>query len=146
MYRVDEIAREQVTALRTRAIVGDFLNGTRHGLFVSLRSDVNRIGRDAHDRYCSRVERICQLPAALVEMIRSIRTSLDRFQEGESVALMYHAYLMTDAFLWCYRDTFSEEFRIADSQTPEWLVRFTPEVVAKWSRIMTRSASAYRLR
>jgi NTE family protein len=146
LYRVDEIAREQVTALRTRSIVGEFLERKRQGLFVSLRSEVSRIGPDAYDRYCNRVERLCQFPTALVEMIRSIRTSLDRFHQIESLALMYHAYLMTDAFLWCYRDAFSEGFRIGDSQTPEWLVRFTPEVVAKWSRILTRSARSWRLR
>jgi hypothetical protein len=64
----------------------------------------------------------------------------------ESLALMYHAYLMTDAFLWCYRDTLSEGFRIVESQTPEWLVRFTPDVVAEWNRVLTRCASAWRVR
>src|SRR6185437_4667433 len=120
LYRVDEIAREQVTALRTRAIVGDLIARKRQGLFVSLRSDVSRIGNEAYKKYCARVDTLNQVPTALVEMIRSIRTSLDRFEPIESLALIYHAYLMTDAFLWRYRDTFSTEFQISDSQIPAW--------------------------
>lgn len=146
LYRVDEIAREQVSALRTRAIVDDFLQRKRQGLFVSLRSEVSRIGSDAYRGYCARVDPSSQIPAALIGMLRSIRTSLDRFDEVESLALMYHAYMMTDAFLWCYRDTFSEEFKISDSEIPRWMIRFTPEVVAKWSRVLARSASTWRLR
>jgi hypothetical protein len=68
------------------------------------RSAENRTGCRG---YCDRIDPLCQVPPALIEMIRSIRTSLDRFHEVESEALMYNAYLMTDAFLWCYRDTFS---------------------------------------
>ena len=146
LYRVDEIAREQVSALRTRAIVDDFVQRKRQGSFVSLRSEVSRIGPDAYRGYCARVEPSFQVPAALIEMLRSIRTSLDRFDEVESLALMYHAYMMTDAFLWCYRGTFSEEFKISDSEIAGWLIRFTPELVALWSRVLARSASTWRLR
>ncbi len=146
LYRVDEIAREQVTALRTRAIVGDLVTRTRQGLFVSLRSEVGKVGKEAYDRYCSRVDPVFQLPAALIHMTRAIRTSLDRFDNIEALALMYHAYLMTDAFLWCYRETFSDEFKITEEQRPQWLIRFTRDVVAQWSRVLARSAAAWRLR
>jgi NTE family protein len=108
LYRVDEIAREQVTALRTRSIVGELLAKKRQGLFVSLRSDVAKIGVDAYKRYCTRVRQERLVPASLVAMIQTIRTSLDRFDSAESSALMYHAYMMTDAFLWCYSDAFTE--------------------------------------
>jgi hypothetical protein len=93
-----------------------------------------------------RVAPLSQVPAALIRMLQSVRTSLDRFNEVESLALMYHAYVMTDAFLWCYRDTFSEEFKISDSEIPRWLIRFTPEIVAEWSRVLARSSSTWRLR
>jgi hypothetical protein len=81
-------------------------------------------------------------------MIRTIRTSLDRFDPDpvESTALMYHAYMMTDAFLWCHRDTFTEKFRIADTQLPTWLIRFTPDIIREWTRKLMRPASVYRLR
>jgi len=59
---------------------------------------------------------------------------------------MYHAYLMTDAFLWRYRETFSTEFRLSDSQTPAWRVQFTPDVIAEWTRRLSRSANSYRMR
>ena len=59
---------------------------------------------------------------------------------------MYYAYLITDAFFWCYRDTFSDEVRIAEVQPPQWLIRFTPDVVAQWSRVLADSAAAWHLR
>jgi NTE family protein len=99
LYRVDEISREQVTALRTRAIVRELIAKKRQGLFVSLRSDVNKVGADAYKKYCARVNPQGLVPGPLVEMIRAIRTSLDRFDPVESSALMYQAYMMTDAFL-----------------------------------------------
>jgi hypothetical protein len=126
--------------------MGDLIARERQGLFVSLRSDVSRIGDEAYKEYCARVDAAFQVPTALLEMIRSIRTSLDRFNGIESVALMYHAYLMTDAFLWRYRETFSTEFRLSDSQTPAWRVQFTPDVIAEWTRRLSRSANSYRIR
>jgi hypothetical protein len=48
LYRVDEIAREQVSALRTRSIVEELIAKERQGLFVSLRTDGAKIGADAY--------------------------------------------------------------------------------------------------
>jgi hypothetical protein len=146
LYRVDEIAREQVTALRTRAIVGDLIARKRQGLFVSLRSDVAKIGADAYKRYCTRLSPEYLVPGVLVEMIRSIRTSLDRFDSIESSALMYHAYMMTDAFLWCDSDTFAEQYRVSDDQVPSWNVRFTPDIVREWTAMLARSPRTCRIR
>lgn len=146
LYRVDEIAREQVTALRARAIVGELIQKKRQGLFVSLRSDVNRIGPDLYKAYCTRVDPVYLLPGPLVELVRTVRTSLDRFDRIELTALMYHAYMMTDAFLWCYRDSFSPEFKITDQQVPDWRIRFTPEVTREWTDKLSTSASVRSLR
>jgi hypothetical protein len=146
LYRVDQIAREQVTALRSRAIVGELMQKKRQGLFVSLRSDVSRIGPQLYKTYCTRVDPIYLLPPLLVELVRTIRTSLDRFDPIESMALMYHAYMMTDAFLWSYRDSFSAEFKISDQQVPEWQIRFTPEVTRQWTDKLSTSASVCSLR
>src|ERR1700746_2739091 len=35
---------------------------------------------------------------------------------------------LTDAFLWCYSDTFAEQYRVSDDQVPTWNVRFTPDI------------------
>jgi hypothetical protein len=111
-----------------------------------LRSDVNKVGADAYKKYCARVNPECLVPGPLVEMIRAIQTSLDRFDPVESSALMYQAYMMTDAFLWCSRETFAEQFRVPDNQVPAGLVRFTPETVREWKMKLARSPSPYRLR
>jgi hypothetical protein len=79
-------------------------------------------------------------------MIRAIRTSLDRFDSPESSALMYEAYRMTDAFLWCYSESFAEQYRVSDDKVPSWVVRFTPEVVQEWTTKLGRSRSLYRVR
>jgi hypothetical protein len=36
--------------------VGDLVTRTRQGLFVSLRSEVGKVGKEAYDPYCSRVD------------------------------------------------------------------------------------------
>lgn len=57
--------------------------------------------------------------------------------------VMYHAYLMTDASGGA--TVLSEDFKIPGSEIPGWLIHFTPEVVAEWSRVLARSASTWRL-
>lgn len=145
MYRVNEISREQVSALRIRGIVGDLVSKKRQGLFVSLRSDVSRIGEVKYRHYRARVDEAYLVPPAIVEMIRSIRTNLDRFSDVESTALIYHAYMMTDAFLWSYDDTFSREFRVRQDNLPQGLIRFTQETIQEWSRGLTHSAKRDQL-
>jgi hypothetical protein len=79
-------------------------------------------------------------------MIRTLRTSLDRFDSVESSALMYNAYMMTDAFLWCYSDNFAEKYRVSDDQVPSWSVRFTPDIVRERTAMLAPPRRTYRVR
>jgi hypothetical protein len=44
LYRANQIAREQVTAVRTRWLMEQITTCKRQGLLVSLRSALDRIG------------------------------------------------------------------------------------------------------
>ena len=146
LYRVDEIAREQVTALRSRSLVADFISQKRQGLFVTLKSEVSRMGEDPLRNYCEHVPLQYLIPSGLLDLIRSIRTNLDRFSDIEATALMYHAYIMTDAFLWCYRNTFRAEYQVDSRPTPEWRIEFSPILVSRWVAGLKDSSSTWRLR
>jgi NTE family protein len=146
LYRADQIAREQVTAVRTRWLMEQITTGKRQGLLVSLRSALDRIGSPKSTQYCEFVSNAQRIPASLLPRIRSIRTSLDRFTNTECTALMYHAYLMTDCFLWCYRDTMSEEYRVPASPAPSWRIEFPSETPAQWEGELADSGRVFRLR
>ena len=146
LYRADQIAREQVTAVRTRWLMEQITTGNRQGLLVSLRSALGRIGEPKSTQYCEFVSNAQQIPASLLPRIRSIRTSLDRFTNTECTALKYHAYLLTDCFLWCYKDTMSEEYRVAASPAPTWRIEFSPETATKWESELADSGRVFRLR
>ena len=146
LYRVDEIAREQVTALRSRSIIADFTSGKRQGLFVTLKSEVARMGEIPFAKYCQHVSRENLIPADLLDLVRSVRTSLDRFNETEATALIYHAYLMTDAFLWCYREKFTPEYQVDAEPSPRWLINFSPATVRDWRLGLKDSSSSLLLR
>jgi hypothetical protein len=64
----------------------------------------------------------------------------------ESTALIYFAYMMTDGFLWCYRETFDTEYHVSDGQLPSWFIKFTPAVVRDWTKKLTRSSNTRVLR
>jgi NTE family protein len=146
LYRADQIAREQVTAVRTRWLMEQITSGRRQGLLVSLRSALDRIGSPKIQEYSEFVAKKQQIPASLLPRIRSIRTSLDRFSSIECTALMYHAYLMTDCFLWCYRNTMSEPYRVPANPAPAWLMEFCSETAAQWDRELADSARVFRFR
>ena len=146
LYRVDEIAREQVTALRSRSLIADFMSRKRQGLFVTLKSEVARIGEVPFANYCEHVKREYLIPADLLDLVRGIRTSLDRFNDTEATALMYHAYLMTDAFLWCYRETFAPEYKVDAVPSPRWLIKFSPSTARDWRLALKDSSSSLALR
>jgi NTE family protein len=146
LYRADQIAREQVTAVRTRWLMEQITTGKRQGLLVSLRSALDRIGTSKSKLYCEFVSNAQQIPASLLPRIRGIRTSLDRFTTTECSALMYHAYLMTDCFLWCYRDTMTQEYQVPARPEPRWLLEFTPEVQAEWLNRLTGSSRVFKIR
>lgn len=146
LYRVDEIAREQVTALRSRSLISDFLSHKRQGVFVSLKSEVSRMGEGPFANYCQHVNSKHLIPPDLLELIRGIRTSLDRFGSTEATALMYHSYLMTDAFLWCYRETFAPDYQVDALPTPKWLIEFSTDEVNRWRTALRDSSAAFRVR
>jgi NTE family protein len=146
LYRVDEIAREQVTALRSRSLVSEFISRKRQGLFVSLRSEVARMGGTPFAGYCKHIGTECLIPAELLNLVRGIRTSLDRFNETETTALMYHAYLMADAFLWCYRETFAPEYQVDAIPNPQWRIEFSADTVRTWKSALKDSSSSLALR
>jgi len=146
LYRADQIAREQVTAIRTRWLMEQITTGRRQGLLVTLRSALNRIGGIEFEEYCTCVPGMFQIPALLLARVRAIRTSLDRFTDIECKALMYHAYLMTDCFLWRYRKTMAEEYRVPANPAPSWQIEFSQETVTRWDSELSRSGRVLRLR
>jgi NTE family protein len=146
LYRADQIAREQVTAVRTRWLMEQITTGKRQGLLVSLRSALDRIGSPKSTQYCQFVSNGQQIPASLLPRIRSIRTSLDRFTNTECTALRYHAYLMSDCFLWCYRDAMSEQYRVPASPAPPWRIEFSSDTAAQWEGELADSGRVFRLR
>jgi NTE family protein len=146
LYRADQIAREQVTAVRTRWLMEQITTGRRQGLLVSLRSALDRIASPKSDQYRKSVPSTHHIPASLLPKLRAIRTSLDRFTNTECTALMYHAYLMSDCFLWCYRDTMSEQYRVPASPAPPWRIEFSSETAAQWEGDLADSGRVFRLR
>jgi len=68
----------------------------------------------------------------LVEKIQGVRTHLDRFSPVECEALMYHAYTITDAALWNFRDQYTLDDRVSDDPGPEWKIKFTDDIIKKW--------------
>lgn len=139
LYRADAIAREQVTALRTRLFMEQITSKKRQGILVSLRSATNRIPPNDFKRYCEAVPALHHIPDELLRYIRTIRTSLDRFSEIEANALMYHGYLMTDCFLWCYRGTFTPEYVVPDKPEPSWRFSFLEELTHLWNKELLTS-------
>ena len=146
LYRADAIAREQVTALRTRSFMDQIVSKKRQGMLVSLRSAVNRISPAEFKTYCEAVPLLHHIPADLLTHIRAIRTSLDRFSEIEAQALMYHGYLMTDCFLWCYRGSFSPEYLVPNKPEPPWKLSFGQESADSWREQLRRSRRTARIR
>jgi NTE family protein len=146
LYRADQIAREQVTAVRTRWLMEQITTGRRQGLLVSLRSALDRIGGTEFEEYGRFVPNINHIPAPALAKVRAIRTSLDRFTDIECNALMYHAYLMTDCFLWRYRGTMNEEYKVPSVPVPNWRLEFSPERIAQWLAELAKSAKVFRVR
>jgi NTE family protein len=146
LYRADQIAREQVTASRTRWLMEQITTGRRQGLLVSLRSALDSIGGREFEQYCTCVPETCHIPTSLLAKVRAIRTSLDRFTDIECNSLMYHAYLMTDCFLWRYRDTMAAEYRVPANPAPSWQIEFSQETAVRWDRELYNSGVVLRFR
>jgi len=148
LYRVDDIAREQVCAQRRRDLIAKFrdANSPLKGVLVPLGSSLRKLGANLLHAYSGHVPVGYHVPEALRVLISGIRTHLDRFTEVECRALMYHAYSMTDVVLWAHRLTCPEEYQAPEVASPLWRIEFNPQTVASWSRALTRSGSRVMLR
>jgi NTE family protein len=148
LYRVDDIAREQVSAQRRRDLVAKFQDshGSLKGVLITLGSSLERLGPDRLSEYSRHVPAKFQIPRPLLALIRSIRTQLDRFTEIECDALMYQAYTLTDAVLWAYRLTCPERYRTAAIPAPRWKISFTSDVVEEWTRGLAKSNKTLAVR
>lgn len=134
LYRVDAIAREQVSALRRRDLVSDFgdRRATRRGVLVMLGSSIAKIPDGRGEDYALHIGPKHIIPAELVDLIRGVRTHFDRFSKVEGEALMYHAYTMTDAFLWAHRETCPKDYRVPETPAPAWRIEFTADLGNRW--------------
>jgi predicted acylesterase/phospholipase RssA len=141
LYRADQIAREQVSALRRRELVSGFADQaqSRKGLLVYIGSGLQNIPAGGGDTYARSVGQDVCIPPELVESIRKVRTNLDVFSEVECFALMYHAYTMTDAFLWAHRNTCPPQYRVPDQPNPIWKMKFTGELIDLWASGLAES-------
>src|SRR5262249_37467017 len=65
-------------------------------------------------------------PPSVLDRVQRVRTHLNRFTRGEADALMYHGYLLTDAFLWARSAHLPLEYR-RDGESPRWRVNFNTD-------------------
>ncbi|HEY2092715.1 MAG TPA: patatin-like phospholipase family protein [Thermoanaerobaculia bacterium] len=132
LYRVDEVARDQVGALRRRMLVRQFQEGRGPGALIVLGSSVRKLPASALESYVKAVGTNAVIPETLVGRIQSIRTHLNRFSETEAEALMYHGYTLTDAVLHAYRDSYDPAYQLAP--WGDWRIEFTPTKIEEWER------------
>lgn len=145
LHRVDSIARRQVSALRTRSLMAEFTKGSMTGIFSGLASSVKNMPAGRYQQYCESVDLNCQMQDDLLLPLRRLRTSLDRFTRIEIEALMYHAYSLTDAFAWCYRDTFPDQYRVCDL-SDSWRISFDQGITASWKSELEKGAKVFQFR
>lgn len=134
LYRADEIAREQVSALRRRMLLSSFSEPSSplKGLLVFIGSQIDRIPDEGAKRYFEYVSDAFRIPLPLVRRIQKIRTNLNRFTQIECEALMYHSYSMADAFLWAHRQGIPKAYQVPEIPSPEWKIQFSAEKVKEW--------------
>ena len=130
MLRVNAIALEQVSALRRRRLTGMFERRRPSGLLVALGSNLDRLPRGVAQRYHELVGATACPTADIVQRIRQVRTHLNRFSMDEADVLMYHGYMLTDAFLWARSDNLPRIYR-RSNRPPEWQLAFDPDSVAR---------------
>jgi NTE family protein len=134
LYRADEIAREQVSALRRRELMRAFQdpNNERSGLLVMLGSGLHRLPPNSRECYESHIGRHYLIPDEVVSSIHKTRTHLNRFSQTECEGIIYHAYTMTDCFLWTHRESLPSAYQIDRDQMPKWKIKFDKTTVASW--------------
>jgi len=141
LYRVDDIARTQVNALRLRNLIGRYMDpeDTLKGILVYLASNTDKTLRKEKNEYYEQVGDQHQIPKVILNKIQSIRTHLDRFSSIECEALMYHSYTLTDTAIWNFRYQNPPAYRVSDKPGPKWKIEFTKEKVKKWDAALTDS-------
>jgi NTE family protein len=145
LYRIDDIAREQVCAQRRRDLIAKFTDSRSplKGVLVPLGSSLEKLGTQLLTGYSAHIRPEFQIPEALLAMIKAIRTHLDRFTELECQALMYHGYSLTDAILWAHRLTCPVVYRTPELPRPEWRIHFDSALIKEWTRALARSGSMF---
>lgn len=138
LYRVDEVARDQVGALRRRMLIQQFRSASDplSGVLIVLGSNVKKLPQPAYERYVSSVGSTTLIPDELLRRLQRTRTHLNIFSRVEAEALMYHGYTLTDAILEAYRDTHPAPYRTA--HPGEWRIEFTAAKIAEWDRALQR--------
>jgi hypothetical protein len=58
---------------------------------------------------------------------------------------MYHAYTLTDAFAWCYRDRLPSRQGLETSAMP-WRINFQRENTIAWKTELEKGAKTFRFR
>jgi hypothetical protein len=138
MWRANTIALEQVSALRRRILVRMFEQQQPNGLLVALGSNVDRLPSAEADSYRAFVDATSCPPAGVVDRVQRVRTHLNRFTRGEAEALMYHGYLLTDAFLWARSAHLPSEYRRGGG-LPDWRLTFNPDLIGRMTAALRTS-------
>ena len=138
LKRVNMIALEQVSALRRRRLIEMFEGRRPNGLLVGLGSNLDRIPAGGADAYRRVVGGDTCPPAEVVERVQRVRTNLNRFSWEEAEAVMYHGYVLTDAFLWARSTHLPPAYQRPDLE-PIWRIAFTPTVTARTLDALKRS-------
>jgi hypothetical protein len=142
LRRVNTIALEQVSALRRRKLIESFEHGRPNGLLVALGSNLDRIPAGGADAYRKLVGSNSRPPIDVLRRIQRVRTHLNRFSREEAEALMYHGYMLTDAFLWARSAHLPAAYH-HPNLAPEWRIAFTPSVTSRTLDALKRSHRSF---
>ena len=125
--------------------MAEFSKGSMRGIFAGLASSVKNMPADRYQQYCETVGLNYQMQEDLLLPLRRLRTSLDRFTRIEIEALMYHAYSLTDAFAWCYRETFADRYQVS-GVSDSWRISFDPGIIAAWKSELEKGTKVFQFR
>jgi len=141
LYRVDDIARTQVNALRIKNLVSRFKDSDDplKGVLCYLASNTDKTLLNGKNEYYKHVGIQHQIPHKILKKIQGIRTHLDKFSQVECEALMYHAYTLADAAIWTFRHQNPHDFLVSDEPDPEWKIEFTLDKIKEWDEGLKKS-------
>ena len=138
MLRVNAIALEQVSALRRRRLTWMFERQRPNGLLVALGSSLDRLPAGEAAQYRKLVGEGACPPASVVARVHRVRTHLNQFSKDEAEVLMYHGYILTDAFLWTRSAHLPPQYR-RDNRAPRWQVAFGADSVEQITAVLRAS-------